>query len=477
MTPPEENGPSLAHRGGATRQKSESNMGRSASWRCRSQPTLNVCPECGSERVWKDGLRYTRHGQIQRWLCRRCGFRFSKSTAQLQVNVDVVGEIAEVSNPAGDHVENSILLASPAFKHTLDDVSLFRRENVRSHGSSDKSSSAEPLNRLWFCNSNCRVGATRSGAKNLAKVKTQQEKAAGATKKDQATIKGKIVEFAWYVQKQGYKSAKNRVSMIKRLVDLGADLWNPETVKEILAKQTEWKDSYKMLMVYAYENFLAMEGLTWQKPRYKQQETLPFIPTEQELDQLITGVGKRMGTFLQGLKDTGADPGELAKLRWIDVNGENNTVNITPVKGHAPRILKVSDEFIRRLGTLPKKSEYIFSKRSLYSTFYDARRNMVRKLNNPRLKAVHFTTFRHWKGTMEYHKTKDILHVKQLLGHRNIQNTMVYINLETAIFNDRNDNNFHVKVAETTEEACELVKVGFQFIHEHQGKMIFRKRR
>jgi transposase-like protein len=36
------------------------------------------CPECSSNRVWKDGLRQTSTGrQVQRYICRDCGFRFS----------------------------------------------------------------------------------------------------------------------------------------------------------------------------------------------------------------------------------------------------------------------------------------------------------------------------------------------------------------------------------------------------------------
>ena len=35
------------------------------------------CPQCNSQLVWKDGLRYTETGTIQRWLCRTCGYRFS----------------------------------------------------------------------------------------------------------------------------------------------------------------------------------------------------------------------------------------------------------------------------------------------------------------------------------------------------------------------------------------------------------------
>ena len=36
-----------------------------------------TCPECGSQRNYKDGLRYTRNGELQRYLCRDCGGRFS----------------------------------------------------------------------------------------------------------------------------------------------------------------------------------------------------------------------------------------------------------------------------------------------------------------------------------------------------------------------------------------------------------------
>jgi integrase len=322
------------------------------------------------------------------------------------------------------------------------------------------------------------------GTKNLNATEQKQTVAGELQKTTQQNVKGKIVEFGFWLQKQGYQSAKNRLNMIKRLVDLGVDLQDPESVKAVLAKgrnektNKKWKDGYKMLMMYAYENFLKMEGLTWQRPRYKQERTLPFIPTEQELDQLIGGVGKKIGTFLQGLKDTGADPGELAKLKWVDLNTQTGTVNITPVKGHLPRILKVSGEFIRRITAFTNKSEYIFNHQSLNSSYAKARKRLAHKLNNPRLLKISFTTFRHWKGTTEYHKTKDILHVKQLLGHKNIQSTMVYINLEAAIFTDRNDE-FHVVVAKNTQEACKIVKVGFEYVtgeYEDGGK-IFRKRK
>jgi len=83
---------------------------------------------------------------------------------------------------------------------------------------------------------------------------------------------------------------------------------------------------------------------------------------------------------------------------------------------------------------------------------------------------------RHWKATMEYHKTKDILHVKQILGHKNINNTLIYVTIDNAIFQNATEE-FHVKTAKTVEEACKLVEVGFEYVTDIEGIKIFRKRK
>ena len=76
---------------------------------------------------------------------------------------------------------------------------------------------------------------------------------------------------------------------------------------------------------------------------------------------------------------------------------------------------------------------------------------------------------------MEYHRTKDILHVKQLLGHKNIKNTLRYITLAKELFRDQQE--YISKVAHDVKEACELVDVGFEFVtgEYNDGGKIFRK--
>jgi integrase len=149
-----------------------------------------------------------------------------------------------------------------------------------------------------------------------------------------------------------------------------------------------------------------MNGKTWQPPKYRRKENIPFIPREPKSNMLIGACGKKLGTFLQGLKETGVDQGELATITSKDVNRENRTITLNnPVKGHRPRIFSVSQELIRRLETITSNEERIFDDFHLRRAFYYKRKTTAHKLANPRLLHVTFITFRHWFGTTQYHKT------------------------------------------------------------------------
>jgi len=60
----------------------------------------------------------------------------------------------------------------------------------------------------------------------------------------------------------------------------------------------------------------------------------------------------------------------------------------------------------------------------------------------------------------------------QLLGHRNIKNTLVYTQLMPI-----KDDDFICKTAKTVKEASELVEVGFEYVCDVEDFKIFRKRK
>ena len=235
----------------------------------------------------------------------------------------------------------------------------------------------------------------------------------------------------------------------------------------------------KSNVVDAYTCFLKKEGRTWDPPKYKLRETIPFIPSEAELNMLIGGCGKKLSIFLQGLKETGADPGELAAVTSKDINKEARVITLNrPVKGHRPRVLTVSKELIDRLDPLMKADGRLFDDDQLRRSFLYKRRTLVCKLSNPRLRNITFTTFRHWFATMEYHRTKDILHVQRQLGHKSIQNTLIYVDLEAKLFGKSNEG-FTARIAHDVGEAAALVEVGFEYVTGEYGDggKIFRKRK
>jgi integrase len=322
---------------------------------------------------------------------------------------------------------------------------------------------------------NRQICAILQEAKNLTTVE-ETKTLAGEIGKTQQDVKGKLVEFAWKMQKRqlSEETIKHRIYRLNVLVKKGADLTNPESVETVLATE-KWTPSNKRFFVMAYHAFAKAMKIEWEPIKIKCQSKQPFIPLESEIDALISGCGKRTATLLQLLKDTGARIGEAAKLQWVDVDTENNVVRINnPEKGSASRTIKLSDKTVAMIKALPKKSSYIFSTktRSLESVFDRQRNKLAMKLQNPRLKQIHFHTFRHWKATITYHKTRDILLVKYMLGHKRLENTEVYTHLV-----DFQSEEFHSATAKTLDEAKMLIEDGFEYVTEMEGVKLFRKRK
>lgn len=207
---------------------------------------------------------------------------------------------------------------------------------------------------------------------------------------------------------------------------------------------------------------------------------MPFIPLESELDALIASSGKKTSAILELLKETGMRSGEAWRLVWTDVDLERLVVSInTPEKRSNSRVIKVTPKLAGMLNALPRTNQKVFGPGNIMTwrrNLQQARKRVAAKLQNPRLERITFHTFRHWKATMEYHRTKDPYYVKQLLGHKSLRNTEIYINVEHAIFQSETDE-FHVKVAEKPEEIKTLLEVGFEYVCEKDGLMFFRKRK
>lgn len=284
-----------------------------------------------------------------------------------------------------------------------------------------------------------------------------------------------------------------RLSVLRLLMKRGADLLDPISVfkainhakrynqatKELLDK--EWTDGSKDCAAQAYKTFCEAVGIQVPKDLNfnkwsKLHQKLPWIPLESEIDALVAGCSRKVATFLQLLKETWCRSGEAWQLEWTEVNSEHNVITINmPEKNGLPRQFKVSSKLIAMLNALPKRSHRVFGDsilNVLRKTFMMQRARIAHKLQNPRIKRITFHTIRHWCATMEYHRTKDILHVQERLGHKKIENTLIY----THLVNFEGDE-YHVKTAKRLNEDEELLKAGFEYVTERDGIKIYRQRK
>ena len=380
------------------------------------------CPQCGSDRTLKYGVRKTVHGEVQRYFCKNCALRFS-----------------DPSRPKLPRKIPSVVLNSLGI--------IVSRRQV------------------------CDLLTEES--KNLATVEPEKLAQREGTILS-GEVKGKILEYSFSLLKKGYSkyTINGRTKLLKRLAKLG-NLLDPESIKEVIAKQ-EWSGGRKENAVNAYTGFLQMQNAKWDPPQYRRIRRLPFIPTESEVDQLIGGCNKRMATFLQLLKETGARCGEACQLKWIDIDVENSSVRVTPEKGSNPRMFRISNKLMSMLNMVPKDMQTVFVPNAnvLRKSFQIQRKKIAFKLQNPRLSQISFHTLRHFKATMEYHKTKDILHVMQVLGHKNINNTLIY----TQLINFKDDD-YIAKVAHSEQEVCQLLEAGFEYVCDYDRDKILRKRK
>lgn len=396
-----------------------------------ARPQIPTCPQCGSGKVWRDGQRAIYSEIIQRWLCKTCGFRFS-DPAQLEAFRRMMTKLKPQSG-------ESKLIKSKA-------------------------------NKLFTC----QIGVSET--KNLGPEQLLKQIP------ERRIDSGKIVDFAWKMQKEGYgkETIRGDCGCLRALTMRGADLADPESVKEVLAREQRWSQNRRRNVINSYTLLLKFEGKSWIKPKCLVTVKFPFIPSEKEIDDLIAASGKKNAAFLQALKETAMRSGEAKRLKWLDIDSERCIITLNePEKNSNPRMFKVSSTLIEMLNALPKRSEYVFtgSMKSMKTTFQKTRTRLSLTLQNPRLTKIHFHTLRHWKATMTYHQCKDPYYVQHLLGHKSLKSTEIYINIEHSLFDAGANDQFTVRIAEKPEEIKELLEAGFEYVCAKDTLIFLRRRK
>jgi integrase len=252
-----------------------------------------------------------------------------------------------------------------------------------------------------------------------------------------------------------------------------------ETERYILSLNNASK--YKSTLLLAYLHFCNANSIKWTPPRLKTQSMPITVPTEERIDKIIGRCSLKYATTFQ-ISKHGLRPDEVSKITLRDIDLQRGLLAVRTSKLGAERTIKIKEYALENLRTYINKKAItrmdipIFSK----STILRDRWNSVRKraylnFRDPELLKIRLYDLRHWFATSEYIKTRDLLHVKYLMGHRYIESTIVYVHLAQGLINTSDD--YVCKVAKNINEAMQLVEQGFEYVTEMDGVKLFKKRK
>ena len=179
----------------------------------------------------------------------------------------------------------------------------------------------------------------------------------------------------------------------------------------------------------------------YQIPYRKFDRYMPFVPTREEVSALISVVhDHKARTMLILMYSAGLRISEVCNLRYEDISRENMTLHITRGKNRSDRYAILSPTALEALSRYWRmyggsKSDYIFRQkrdpaRPVSTSFI--RGHILKaeeELGWPRRFKSH--TLRHAFATHFYEDNGDILVLKELLGHRSLSSTTIYVQLSS----------------------------------------------
>ena len=282
------------------------------------------------------------------------------------------------------------------------------------------------------------------------------------------------------MKKNGYEETTIKATG-KRLRHLqrNCNIQDPEDVKGYVANK-KCSNAFKECLIETYDILMKSISQEWKKPFYARYDKLPKIPTEEKVNMLISNARTRIALFLSMSKDLGSRPIELTWLKVADIDLQSRTVSITGAKHTVGRNGKLKPNTLEMLKQYISKKELNLNDRifptdseNIGESYRRVRNALAKKLQDPTITQIRLYDFRHFKATMEYHKTKDLLHIKALLGHKDLRTTLRYTQLLETLETDE----YYCKAVTNVKEATQLIENGFEYVTEIDGTKLFKKRK
>jgi integrase len=287
----------------------------------------------------------------------------------------------------------------------------------------------------------------------------------------------KTIAKLQHLSKSNQKAIWRRLACLSKRVSLRV----PGEVERFIYSMN-CKNVYKNKLFEAYERFAIANEICYKKPKkLKSEQFIINVPTEERIDNMIDCCGWVYKT-VYNLSKYGLRPDEIAKLTLRSVDLENGRINVPTSKLGAqrtiqipPRIRDILRDYVGRKEIHSIDKRLFGSAAKIKENWRAYRKRAYVKFHDAELLKIRLYDVRHWFATMNYIRTKDIFRVKYLLGHRRLENTLIYIHLAEGLSDYSGD--YICATAKTVSEAAKLIEQGFDYVTDVDGVKLFRKRK
>jgi len=234
---------------------------------------------------------------------------------------------------------------------------------------------------------------------------------------------------------RGYsnQTLKNYKYSIKKFVE------SKKSPRDFLIRLIDEKKSNETIRssgfaIKFYLNILKKEDESIEKilknlPNSKREKKLPEILSKEEIDRLIKSTNNLVHrAIIQTGYASGLRISEIINLKWKDIDFDRNVIHIKQSKGKKDRIVMLAIKVKQTLESLNNQGDFIFltnrNKKYTKRTIQKILENSKKRAGISKKVTPH--TLRHSFATHLLERGTDIRYIKDLLGHSDINTTLIY---------------------------------------------------
>jgi integrase len=194
------------------------------------------------------------------------------------------------------------------------------------------------------------------------------------------------------------------------------------------------------------------------------------ILAREEIERLVDFTSPWLKPIVIVALNTGMRKGEILRLRWSDINFENQFIFLKETKNNRSRKIPMSRLVAETLRAIKRVKEFVFTNPRTGRPFSDLQTGFKAACRKASIGDVRFHDLRHTAATYMVTGGIDLVTVKEILGHATIQMTMRYahptpenkrraVEVLAALFDQKEETSALIRSHEKEEAVASLSKL------------------